>query len=237
MDNKDDIAQKRKDSGLSKKVNQRITIAKHGREAFHEKNYVQAAKNYNEYLMIVSEMKGVSDIYKITPKMFHEKNDLTEMLLISHIFWELARINEMTPKLTVQFQNCLDQFTRFTINQPYQVLNAEMLRKFIAKNKNVSTKLPALNKAYQQIFTDSKKCFISTYAYGSNHEITMTLRELKDLIVKYPLGLSFTRAYYIFSPEVIRFCENRVVFKKFLIFTSRPILFIIAKIFKKVFKI
>ncbi len=63
---------------------------------------------------------------------------MTEMLLISHVYWELSRVYEMTPKLQVAFDKCLKQFVRFTINQPYQVLNSEVLRKYIKKNKHVS---------------------------------------------------------------------------------------------------
>ena len=65
--------------------------------------------------------------------MFDAKRQVTELLLISHVYWELARINEMPPKLQKNFSRSLNQFVKFTINQPYQVLNSEMLRKYIKK--------------------------------------------------------------------------------------------------------
>ena len=37
---------------LQKRYEQRITTARHGREAFSKKDYVGAARKYNEYLLI-----------------------------------------------------------------------------------------------------------------------------------------------------------------------------------------
>ena len=145
-------ADKKKKLALQKKYEQRITIARQGREYFSQKDYVNAAKKYNEYLGILAELNEVDEIYKLTPSMFDQKKQVTEMLLISHIYWELARVHEMTPKLQTAFNKCITQFVKFTANQPYQVLNAEMLRKYIKKNKNKTPQLGVLNHAYQQIF-------------------------------------------------------------------------------------
>ena len=90
---------------LQKKYGQRITIARQGRDAFMQKDYIGATKKYNEYLSILAQMNDQEDIYKLSPVMFDNKKEVTEMLLISHIYWEIARINEMTPKLQKNFQN------------------------------------------------------------------------------------------------------------------------------------
>jgi hypothetical protein len=214
---------------LQKKYGVRITTAKQGREAFLAKDYITATKKYNEYLGILAELNEVDDIFKISPSMFDNKKEVTEMLLISHIFWEIARINEMTPKLQKNFQQSLSQFVKFTINQPYQVLNAEMLRKYIKKNKNVSKQLPMFNDALNQIFVESKKCYIATMCFGETHEFTRVLRQFKSILNKHVIGVKFIDIYYRNSSIFVEVCENNQFLRLFSIIILKPLLSLFAK--------
>jgi hypothetical protein len=216
--------QKQKKLSLQKKINQRITIAKHAREAFLAKDYLNATKKYNEYLSILAEVHEVSDIYKLSPSMFDPKKDVTEMLLISHVYWELARINEMTPKLQKNFHLALSQFVKFTVNQPFQVLNAEMLRKYIKKNKRTSKQIASLEEAYQQIFVQSKKCYIASMCFGENSQTTHDLRRIKVFLTKSSFGIIFIRTYYYYSSKLVSFCENHQYLKFIIVTFSKPIL-------------
>ena len=204
----DDKQTKQRKLALQKKFSQRITIAKQGREAMAKKDYVLATNKYREYLSILSETNDLEDIYKLSPTMFDAKKDLTEVLLISHVYWDLARISEMTPKLQESFNKSLTQFVKFTSNQPFQVLNAEMLRKYIKKNKTSSLQITSLESAYQQIFVESKKCFIATMAYGDDHNITHFFRQKKKNIQKYSLGIKFIDLYYRVSSPLTSYCEK-----------------------------
>ncbi len=65
---RDEKERKRLREAIRAKYNQRITIAKNGREMFLAKDYTGAAKKYNEYLAILSEIQEVEDIYSITPQ-------------------------------------------------------------------------------------------------------------------------------------------------------------------------
>jgi hypothetical protein len=225
-------ADKKKKLALQKKYGQRITIARQGREYFSQKDYVNAAKKYNEYLGILAELNEVDEIYKLTPAMFDQKTQVTEMLLISHIYWELARVHEMTPKLQVAYNKCLTQFIKFTANQPYQVLNAEMLRKYIKKNKNNTPQLGTLNNAYQQIFVQSKKCYISTLCFGQHGHQTLVLREFKSLLLTLPFGQSFVAIYYKYSSSLVTTCDRNLYLKKFTTFFFKPLLHCFAKVLK-----
>jgi hypothetical protein len=227
---KKDKEQQRRKLALQKKYVLRITIARQGREAFSQRDYVTAASKYNEYLRILSELNDQEDIFRLSPSMFDEKAEITEMLLISHIYWELSRINEMTPKLQAAYQMCLSQFVKFTVNQPYQVLNAEMLRKYIKKNKNNSNQIELLNSAYQQIFVESKKCFVSTLCYGSHHPITMDLRKFKSSLLKTTFGQKLVEVYYRLSSKFVAFLEEHEILRKVFIFITRPLLAVLAKI-------
>lgn len=195
---------------LQKKYGKRITIARQGREAFAKKDYVKAQKRYNEYLAILAELKEIDDIFKLSPSMFDQQKEVTEMLLVSHIYWDIARIHEMTPKLQANFYKSLAQFVRFTANQPYQILNAEMLRKYMKKNKRVTPQYPVLNDAYQQIYIQSSKCYIATFCFGTNSVETVKLRAFKNRLLEYPGGLSFVKYYYKISPLAVkRLSEHR----------------------------
>lgn len=225
---KTDKEKLRRKAALQKKYAQRITIARQGRDAFMQKDFLTATKKYNEYLSILSESNDVEDVFALSPSMFDNKKEVTEMLLISHVYWEIARINEMTPKLQKNFKKALHQFVKFTINQPYQVFNAEMLRKYIKKNKS-ATSSPLLNEAYQQIFVQSKKCFIATTCFGEAHPVTQELRSFKKVISRKKLGIKFIELYYRFSSPMTHFCEQNHFAKFLLTVLARPILTFLAK--------
>jgi len=228
--NKDDDKRDRaRKLALQKKFGQRITIARQGRDAYLGKDYVTASKKYNEYLIILSETNDLEDIFQLSPTMFDSKTQVTEMLLISHIYWEMARIHEMTPKLTITYQKCLKQFARFTSNQPYQVLNAEMLRKYIKKNAKTSHQIGHLNATYSQIFVESKKCYIATHCYGTDHQITNQLRLFKAELLKWPTGLFLIRSYYQHSSKLVEFCRHHKNIGKLIRLILSPLLWLFAK--------
>ncbi len=230
--NENQKEKKKKKLALQKKYGTRITIARQGREAFLAKDYVGAQRKYNEYLGILSELNDIDDIFKLSPSMFDNKREVTEMLLVSHVYWEIARINEKSPQLEKVFYKALAQFVKFTVNQPYQVLNAEMLRKYIKKNKRVTPKYTVLNDAYQQIFVQSKKCFIATHCLGATSADTNTLREFKNLLIKSNIGIGFVRWYYLTSPKLIRFFEANPKIDRF----AQPIISAPLKAFATILK-
>lgn len=215
---------------LQKRYAQRITIAKKGRDYFLNKDYLNAIKKYTEYLGILAEINELEDIYNLTPKQFDSRKQVTELLLISHVFWEMARTYEMMPKFQSTFEKCLNQFVKFTANQPYQVFNAEMLRKYIKKNKFKSKQINHLNKAYSQIYVQSKKCFIATYCFGDQHPITNDLRKFKLILTKSDLGISFIKWYYVISPKIIFLAQKYKPIDYTIQFFVKPTLRFIAKV-------
>ena len=228
---KDDAKEKaRKKLALQNKYVQRITIAKHGREMFLAKDYIGATRKYTEYLTILSELNEKEDIYELSPSMFDSKKDLTEMLLISHVYWVLSRIYEMTPKLQKSYELSLNQFIKFTVNQPYQVLNSEMLRKYIKMNKHRSKQILALEKAFSQIQVQSKKCFIATCAYGESHWVTKELRLLKSRHLTGQYGIKFVSTYYSVSSRLVEFLEGRPFITRLFSTATRPPLYLLALI-------
>ena len=221
-------ARKRK-LALQKKYEVRISIVKRGKDSFNKKDFVRAAASYQEYLQIYTELFEVENIYKLNPSHFDSKRQLTEMLLISQLFWDLARINENSPQLQSAFMLNLSQFVKFTVNQPYQVLNAEMLRKYIKNNKRKSPQLDKFNQAYQQIYVQSKKCYISTLCFGQDDIKTLKFRKIKDQLCNSNMGLRFIGFYYKYSSSFVGFLEGKPLIRNFFVFFTKPTLTLLAR--------
>ncbi len=225
--NEEEQEERRRDLELTAKYNQRITIAKVARNAFLAKNYTNAIRQYTEYLTVLGHAKEIEDIFTLSPSDFDEKTPVSELLLISHVYWDLGRMYASSPNYTEYHHKSLAQFVKFTANQPYQVLNSEMVRKFIKKRKRAKddeTYLEFLGTIHSQIFTESNSCFVASYAFGSEHEVTNTLRKFKKDLLKWPLGFHSVRLYYKYSPLLINYIVRHKVLDKFTRLTIIPIL-------------
>src|SRR5688500_8225661 len=107
---------------LKHKFENRITTARFGNESREIKDFAGAVRKFTDYLQVISEVKGAQDIFGIKPQHFDPKKDVTEMLMISHIYFELAKMYDAVPKFHDESRRCLDQFVLFSVNQPYQVI-------------------------------------------------------------------------------------------------------------------
>lgn len=220
---------------LKHKFENRITIAKFGKENLDNGDYTNSIGKFVEYLQTMAEVKKVKDIYSLKPGNFDPKRDLTEMLMISHIYFEMARIYDAVPKFADESKKCLDQFVLFSANQPYQVVNSEMIRKHLKKSlfKNPD----AFRFAYQQIYVQSKKCYVVTFCYGTNHPMTQQYREFKDWLLESRIGQELVRIYYthssVFVPKWessrIAHLGSSLVVKPLLVLFSKTILPLILK--------
>jgi hypothetical protein len=188
---------------LANKHRQRLTFLKNGKEFFKKEDFVNATKCYNTYLSIIAEYKKVPE-KKLSPKNFDEEKDLAEMLLISHTYWDLARIYDRTPSLRTDFERVLNQFVEFTKGYKYEFPNAGMLKRFIKRKKLVNK--DSFNQAAIRLNIDQKKCYIATMLYGENHLYTQQLKLFRDhsLMLSNP-GRIFIKIYYLFSPFLVLF--------------------------------
>ncbi|MFA5584183.1 MAG: hypothetical protein WDA09_08205 [Bacteriovoracaceae bacterium] len=189
------------DAALLHKYRNRITITRLGKTAFDNGEYALALNRYKDYLQTVAEFKEAEDMYSIRLSHFDPEKDLTEMMMISQIYLELSRIFDAIPKYKDEVRKCLEQFLHFTINQPYQVINSELLRKQIKRNrfKNYDLYLDH----YQQIAIQSKKCYIVTFSLGTDHPVTHHYREFKEWLLLYNWGQHLVRIYYLYSSTLV----------------------------------
>lgn len=200
----------------------RLQSLKKAQEYSQADNIPNAVKYYNEYLDTLAKYHGV-DEKKLRPTLFDEKKDLAEMLLISHVYWDLSKAFDRSPKLVNECERCLRQFVHFSTGKKFQYLNSEMLRKFMKRGIAYNPKL--FEKAYKDIRVNSKKCYIATYCYGEAHPNLRLLRKLKSRLSKSLWGDRFVEFYYRFSPPLVYYMESHpktgVIFSKYLM---RPLL-------------
>lgn len=212
---------------LKHKFDNRITTARFGKESFDVNDYGGALKRYSEYLTILAEIKKCPDLYALRPQHFDPKKEITELLLISQIFFEMARMYDAVPKFHEDSKKCLEQFVTFSANQPFQVVNSELVRKHL--KKSVFKNPDVFRNAYQQIFVQSKKCYVVTFCFGETHPLTQEFRAFKDELLNYPLGQELVRHYYNFSSVSVPKWEKSS-FGQFMGFwLVRPALIVFSK--------
>lgn len=192
---------------LNHKYNNRITIARHGKEAFDNGDFAVALSYYKEYLQTVAQVKEAgTDAFSIRPSHFTPEKDLTEMLMISQLYLELARIFDAVPKYKDEVKKSMDQFLSFTVNQPYQVINSELLRKQIKRSRFKNYEI--FHDYYQQIAVQSKKCYIVTFSLGDQHPVTQDYRLFKEWLLQYRWGQELVRQYYLYSSRLVERWET-----------------------------
>ncbi len=209
------------------KFNNRITIAKFGKQALDAGDYGTAIQRFVEYMEIMAEYKKTKDFFSLKVSQFDSKSELTEMLMMSHIYFEMARVYDAVPKFQEESKRCLDQFVAFSTNQPYQVVNSELIRKHM--KKSAFKKPEVFLNAHRQIYVQSKKCYVVTFCYGNDHQITRDYRLFKDWLLDYPFGQELVRIYYKYSSVMVSNWEKRPAMHLVSKILVRPLLVLFSK--------
>lgn len=200
---KDEAPQKSK--AILQKYRDRISVLRQAQEYSQKDDIPRAVQYYMKYLDALAAFYEVEE-KQLSPSMFDKERGITEILLVSQVYWDLSKAYDRHPKLHKESERCLDQFVKFSLGFKFQYINSEILRKFIRKNMAYNPK--AFEVAYDRIRVNSKSCYIATYCYGEEHYKTEILREFKRFILNWRLGHKFVDYYYRFSPPFVYFCEE-----------------------------
>lgn len=215
---------------LKHKFDHRITTVRIGKHSYDKNDYLNAIRKYTDYLETIAEINE-TDLYSLRPDMFNMSQDVTELLLISHLYFELAKMYDSSEKFQDQSIKCLELFVSFTVNQPFQILNSEMIRKYVRRG---GSKYPEnFFKAYQQIHVQSKKCYVATYCYGETHAVTRELRLFKNWLLTLFWGHHAVRFYYSLSSKLIAELPAHPLLSRGIVFLSKPALKLFSKILPK----
>ncbi|MDH4466701.1 MAG: hypothetical protein QE271_01475 [Bacteriovoracaceae bacterium] len=219
---------------LEVRYRQRFTIAKEGKRALQMGDHRNMVLRYTEYLRIITETYEAPSIYEIKPEMFNSKTDVAELLLISQIYWELAKLYDQSDRVIDKLKSCLSQFVRFTINQQFQSLNTEVVRKDLRKCRFKHEKI--FKSSLEIIYKDSRKCYMVTY-YAGESEILEDFRLFKDFLwIKVYGGKFLVQTYYQISPIIIERCERSTHFRVCMSWAMSA-LFLVRKTIKVINKV
>ncbi len=206
-----DLKDEKKREQIVELYRTRLTHLKRAQALVKEDRMAQAVDSYTKYLGVLALYFDTTED-RLTPTLFDAEKDVTELLLISHAYWDLAKAFDRSPNLQRECFRCLEQFIKFSIGFKYQHVNAQIIRKF--NNKKQAHNPKAFEAAYHKIQISSKKCYVATSCFGENDSRTETLRHFKLSIAPYERGRDFIDFYYRFSPELIVFFNKHLVIKK-----------------------
>lgn len=196
-----------------------------GQEYSQKGDIPKLVECYSKYLNILAQFFNVKET-QLTPELFDSKKDLSELLLISNVYWSLAKTYDRNSNLHDDSRQCLEQFAKFSSGFKYQYANARMIKNYIKRGKALNSK--NFKTAYEKIRMDSPTCFVSTYCFGTNHPVTIQLRPLKRILIK-NYGGFLVDGYYRFSPLLVDFLESNYRIKKILLPVVKGTLFSLAK--------
>jgi hypothetical protein len=223
--------EEKRPEAIVKAYRERLKSLKQARDYAAKGDIPKAVERYSTYLnTLANYFKTTED--KLSPTFFDSEKEISELLLISHAYWDLSKAYDRSPNLQNESLRCLDQFVKFSTGYKYQHINAQMMKKFIKRKQ--AHNLKAFQNAYQRIQVDSKGCFIATYSFGNDHYVTNDLRLFKAKIAKYSLGFKFIEVYYSLSPRVVNIFNSYPKTGNLLnISLLRPALRLINKITKQ----
>lgn len=194
-----------------KAYRERFSYLKKAKEHYGAGDIVRGVEKYKIYLNSLSNYLGVTE-EKLKPSLFNEEKELAELLLVSHVYWDLAKAYDRCPTLHDESQRCLDQFSLFTIGYKYQHINSRLVKKYV--KQKMAHNLPAFKRTYEQIYVDAKGCYVSTVCYGDQHPVTVELRRFKVTLLKTKVGHALVPLYYENSPGLIRRTQSLPGFLK-----------------------
>tara|TARA_R110000868_G_scaffold100128_5_gene275413 strand:+ start:10524 stop:11237 length:714 start_codon:yes stop_codon:yes gene_type:complete len=191
----------------------RLKVLKKAQELSASDDIPKAVQHYSLYLNTLAQYFDVPEA-SLSPACFSREQDLAEMLLISHTYWDLAKAYDRSPSLTMESIRCLTQFVKFTLGFKYQYANSQMVKKYIRKGLAHNPK--PFKDAFEKIRIEAKGCYIATHCYGSAHPITASLRNYRDQSLRQSLhGRLFINSYEAVSPLLVKACYRYPSLTKF----------------------
>jgi hypothetical protein len=184
-------------------LRRRIDLAQAGVKAYEGHKIAEAVKNFHTYLRILEDWKGVAD-GGLLPSHFDKKADVAELLLISGVYWDLAKLYDRTssPDKVKDFHRYMEKYIMFAKGMPFQAVCGETLRKYIAANKPIH--MNEFKRAYKML--GKPQCFIATSLLEVSDSQTLpTLRAWRDQSLrKSKIGRGSIALYYRFSPRLAK---------------------------------
>lgn len=182
--------------------NKRVQLVKKGMLLFEQRKHQEALKNFREYIAILENNYKVPS-GGLHPGLFDQKKEMGDILLISGIFWDMAKIYDHLKDRRNELQMCLNKYVEFSLNRPHVALSAHGIKKHLKHSKVQHRDL--FSNAHRVLRGNVKKCFVATAVFGpESPEVRILQRFRDDILAQTFLGRVFIRAYYLASPPLAR---------------------------------
>lgn len=207
-------------------LKRRITIAKEAIQAFEANRMSEAISGFLTYIKIIEDWKKVKK-GGLRPEQFNKKKDITELLLISAIYWDLAKLFDYSrsKERRSDFLDYLDKFYIFSKGMPFEPLSAELIRKYVERGKGYNR--DDFKAIYKRFGMSS--CFVATALFDVSPPGTLEkLQRFRDeRLVRSFFGRQFITLYYHVGPGISVLVKR---FPKFLRIQMGTALGFIARI-------
>ena len=202
---------KQRDEQQKELLKRRIEIAKQGTKLYQAGKLIEAAKLYHQYLLILEMWKKCTR-ETLTPELFDRDKDMYEMVLLSGIYWDLAKLYDKA-KNSHQKEDLtfyLQKYILFSKGFPYQTLSAEAIRRYLGTGKCKHRE--EFKKAYAAIGTE--KCFIVSSLLDLTEAQTLDrLRLFRDQkLLSTSAGRLLVFIYYKIGPSLAKIMNRMPVF-------------------------
>lgn len=178
----------------------RVAIAKRGMQLYEQNKYIEALRVFNEYISIVERHNGVSP-GALHPDLFDEKKGAIEILLITGIYWDLAKIYDHVKGKEIEMRLCLEKYVAFSIRRRHLLLASEAMRRHIRSGRCVHK--DDFRNAHNELRAQLSRCFIAGALFGPASPQVAALCAFRDrTLLASRAGRLFVEVYYRLSPPV-----------------------------------
>ncbi|MGE4231996.1 MAG: CFI-box-CTERM domain-containing protein [Bacteriovoracia bacterium] len=208
----------------------RIDIARKGVRYFEQGNVTEALKNFREYMSILELKHGVEPD-GLHPNFFSDKEGAAEMLLITGVYWDMAKIHDHIKGHKLQTRQCINKFLEFSIDRPHVILSSEAIRRYLKSGQCVN--VDDFKNAHNLVRQHLTKCFLATAVYGPTSQEVLILRNFRDqVLLKSSFGKWATKVYYFISRPIAILLLKAPVAARAVHFLLKPIVSFAAKVNK-----
>ncbi|MBC7693427.1 MAG: hypothetical protein H7222_16805 [Methylotenera sp.] len=183
-------------------LKRRLELARNGATHYAAGQYSEAAKLFMTYIRVLEDWKGASR-GGLSPANFDLKTELSELVLLSGIYWDLVKLFDRTQSANKQddFKHYLDKYVLFSKGFTFQPLASEAIRKYMRNGKPVHK--AEFKAAY--VTLSGEKCFIATSLMDVCDERTLPrLRTFRDEHLSKSLGgRALIVVYYKVGPKLV----------------------------------
>lgn len=196
---------RREQKAFLEELGKRISIARQGRLHFEKNELVEAMHNFRRFMSITARSLNC-EVKDMHPRLFEEKNRVSESLLISAICMDMAKILDHmnTDDSRQERSTYFRLFVNFTLGMPFQFFVSENLRKYIQYSKMIRHKAEFQN-AYD-VIKKNRGCFVATVAFSDPEapEVVRLRRFRDDRLLRSVAGRLAAALYYRTGPLAAR---------------------------------